>query len=82
MFLTIKEQLSSFDYIFFINANFQFVAPVGHEILPDQSYEGLAGVLHAGYINSSPFWMPFERNKRSAAYVPPGLKNYHYYLGA
>jgi hypothetical protein len=81
MFLTIKEQLSSFDYIIFINANFQLVAPVGYEILPDQRHEGLAGVLHAGYINSSPFWMPFERNKRSSAYVPPHLKCYNYYLG-
>lgn len=81
MFLGIKDQLTSFDYIFFFNANTQFVSPVSSEILPDTIHDGLTGVLHAGYIKSSPFWIPFERNKKSTAFVAPGALKYSYYLG-
>lgn len=81
MFMQVIEKLEMHDYIFFMNANVMFVSKVGQEILPCESNEGLTGVLHAGYLHSSPFWMPFERRKKSKAFVPPGLGKYHYYLG-
>lgn len=81
MFLKIEEKLKHFDYIFFFNSNVQFVASINTEILPSEENDGLVGVLHAGYLKSPAFWLPFERNKKSAAYIRPFKKNYNYFLG-
>ena len=50
MFLTQKENLKQFDYIFFINANVVCVEKVGEEFLPIQ--ESLLFVQHPGFIIS------------------------------
>ena len=81
IFEPVEEELKKSDYIFFFNSNIEFVAAVGEEILPGEQNEGLVGVLHPGYLHSSPFWLPFERLKKSTAYVGRGIKKYNYYLG-
>lgn len=80
MFLSIKENLKDFDYVFFFNANMLFVAPVGIEFIPQK--EKLMAVLHPGYYNKPVFLYPYERNKKSTAYIPPFKNNYHYYMGS
>ena len=53
VFLSAKEQLRECDYVFFFNANAQFIAPIEEErFLPDQE-EGkrLLVVQHPGYGN-------------------------------
>lgn len=50
MFLSVREKLKCFDYVFFFNANMLFVAPIGIEILPQR--EKLVAVLHPGYYVS------------------------------
>lgn len=80
MFLSIKNELEKFEYTFFFNANMLFVAPVGIEFLPKE--EGLMAVLHPGYYNKIAAFYPYERNKKSTAYIPPFKGPYHYYMGS
>lgn len=81
MFLQVKDKLQKYDYIYFLNANAKFCAPVGVEILPDET--GLVAALwpcNHGVLNHS-FFYPYERNKKSLAYVPPFDGPYKYYMG-
>jgi hypothetical protein len=82
MFMTIREVLKSYDYIFFFNSNIQFISPVGNEILPDDSQGGLVGFLHPGYYNKRVFWFPYEKRKKSTAYISPQTGKLKYYMGA
>lgn len=61
----------------------QFVKPVGEELLPTEEDGGLAAVLHP-LVLRRPFWFyPYERNKKSLAYVPLVRNHkYHYYMGS
>ena len=78
MFLTQEEKLKEYDYIYFFNANMEFVAPVGEEFLPDES--GLVMGLHPGYYNKEPDEYPYDRNPQSTAYIPYG-QGKHYVQG-
>jgi hypothetical protein len=78
-FLSIKKQLLHFDYTFFFNANMKFVAPIGLDFLP--ATESLSAVMHPGYYNKPTFLYPYERNKKSTAYISPFEKDYHYFMG-
>lgn len=81
MFLSIKEELNSFDYVFFFNANMQFVAEVGEEFLP--ATQKLMAVIHPGFYNKHSMLLPYERNRESTAYIPRiGKKEYKYYMGS
>jgi hypothetical protein len=82
MFMTISDKLKLYDYIYFFNSNIQFVSPVGNEIFPDESHGGIVGFLHPGYCNKSAFWFPYERRKKSAAYISPHMEKFKYYMGA
>lgn len=77
LFLSIEKDLIDMDYLFFLNANMDFVQKVGEEILPSREHSGLVGVLHPGYYNSKKEKLPYERDKRSKAYIPY-KKDYHY----
>lgn len=81
MFLQVRDVLSRYDYIYFFNANAEFLQPVEEEILPDST--GLVAALwpqnHKIFKYSSFF--PYERNKKSLAYIPPFDGPYHYFMG-
>lgn len=79
-FLTAEEELKKYDYVFFFNSNMQFVAPVDESILPDPEAGNLC-CLDADYDKRYPHpcFFPYERNKKSLAYIPRGLKQYRYY---
>ena len=88
MFVQIKEQLKSFDYVYFFNANAEFRHPVNEEILPDET--GLA--MGLWYNVEKPWWnlwhvfdlpafFSYERNKKSLAYIPPFGKEYKHFMG-
>lgn len=80
MFMQAEEALKQFDYIYFLNANAAVIKPVGTEILPDSS--GLAmGIWPDANLNRHPMFFPYERNKKSLAYVKPWGKDYHYFMG-
>jgi hypothetical protein len=70
MFLQAENTLKTFDYIFFIQSNAMFLKPVGNEILPDDS--GLSMGIWGGKMLKRPVCLyPYERNKKSLAYVAP-----------
>lgn len=83
MFMRIEKQLAAFDYIYFFNSNAEFRLPVGKEVLPINTPTGLVGAIWPGHHKPSdhPMFFPYERNKKSTAYIAPRQGNYHYYMG-
>lgn len=80
MFVSIKEQLTDFDYLFFLNANTLCKVQVTEEeFLPVK--EDLLVVQHPGYYHSLVWRMPYERRKVSSARIPRG-KGRDYVYGA
>lgn len=79
MFLQAEEELKKYDYIYFFNANAMFVHPVGEEILPDET--GLSMSVWPQQRRRHHMFYPYERNKKSTAYVAPYGHYYYYYAG-
>ena len=83
MFLSIKEQLLDMDYLFFFNSNMKFVNKIGNEIISLDTYSGLTALSHPGYYLSDKRNFPYERNKKSTAYIEYSAKsNFSYYMGS
>lgn len=81
IFLTIKDKLSDFDYLFFFNANLIFQKTItAQEFLP-QGEESLVACLHPYYYNRPPNDFPYDRNEQSTAYIPFN-KGQYYVQGA
>lgn len=84
MFLEVEQAVSSYDYVFFLNSNMQFLKEVSLEIFPHEKFKGLIGVTHPlGYIYADrPSMFTYERNRKSTAYIPK-LKGreYNYFMG-
>lgn len=67
LFMTLKDELEKFDYVFFANANAEFVYPLTTEILlPNKN---LIAVEHPGRHGDPLATVPFERRKESRAYI-------------
>lgn len=80
MFLQVEEKLKMYDYIYFFNSNAEFRKPVAGEILPDDT--GLAmGIWGARNESQHPMFFPYERNRKSLAYVAPYHPPYIYFMG-
>ena len=80
MYLQVEEELKSYDYIYFFNANAEFLHPVNEELLPDET--GLAmGVWGGKVAERHPMFYPYERNKKSHAYIAPYEKDYKPFMG-
>lgn len=80
MFLRVKDEILNHDYAYFFNANMLFVAPVDEAFLPKES--DMTAVIHPGQYRRWPCFYPYERNKKSKAYIAPYEGNYHYYMGS
>jgi len=81
MFNSIRNRLLAYDYIYFFNANLNFLKKVGEEILPTPQECGLTAVLHPYcYLEKDNNKFFYDRNKRSRAFVPFG-KGENYYQG-
>lgn len=71
MFLRIKDQLiKDTDFLYFFNANLLFMQPIGPEILPETTSNGLVGAQHPGFYNKPKNEYTYERSKKSTAYIP------------
>lgn len=82
MFLRIREQLENeMDYLFFFNANMEFLAPVGEDILPTGKDNGMVGALHSWYFDQYKWNYPYERRRLSSAFIPY-WKGKHYFQGS
>lgn len=77
----VKEELNDFDYAFFFNGNMQFIHKItAEEFLPTEEEGFIVAPLHS--MNKrveSVNEFPYERNHKSASYIPygEGLKYYH-----
>ena len=80
MFLSIKDQLSTYDYLYFINSNAELLTDVGTEIFPNNSELTAIRWPKQKPCNLS-FFYPYERNRKSTAYVAPYNSPYVYYMG-
>lgn len=79
MFNEAKNELLKFDYVYFFNANTLFVQDVGSEILPDEEGKLVCRVWHRPF--NAAILFPYERDKRSTAYIPPFDGPYQYFSG-
>ncbi|WP_119080422.1 family 6 glucosyltransferase [Chitinophaga alhagiae] len=71
IFYRAEKALRGFDYIFFFNANAEFIRPISAgEILPGLEHNGLTVVLHPGYYNKPAGKLPYERSRKSTAFMP------------
>lgn len=69
MFLRVEEKLKKYDYIFFFNANIIIKKKISEdEFLPIE--EDLLVVKHPGYYDKPTYEFPYERRKKSTAYIP------------
>ena len=82
-FLSIKTELEDFDFLVFFNANMKCCMNISEDdFLPNiQQNEMLVVTQHPGYINSKKCYFPYERNKKSTAFIPYN-KGRVYVIGA
>lgn len=69
--------LVDYDYIYYIDADMEAVAPIGNEILGN-----LVACEHPGLWGRPGKAQPYERNQHSAAFIDPQLYYNNYYFGA
>lgn len=82
MFESISQDTKECDYLFFFNSNMEFRRTVTSDMILPTDEEGVVGVLHPGYYNSSTIKLPYEKHKRSTAYIPFHRgEEYHYFMG-
>lgn len=82
LFFSIENELKEMDYLFFFNSNMRFVDYVATEVLPLVSKSGIVALNHIGQTFNEPCKYPYERNKRSKAYIPYEKgKKYRYFMG-
>lgn len=79
MFDGAKELLKNEDYVFFLNANMKFLAPVDEEILPKENDNYLAAVLHATFYGTG-IRGTFENRSESTACITDA-ENPSYFQG-
>lgn len=80
IFSRIENQIKKYDYIFFMNANMLCVNEITEdEFLPIN--EELLVVKHPGYVRYPKILLPYDRNKKSEAFVKFGQEN-DYYMGS
>ena len=80
-FLSIEEELRKCDYLMFSNANIicdDYISE--NEFLP-QNNQSIFVTTHPGYFGKKKYEYPYDRNKKSLAYVPWNCGNV-YVIGA
>jgi len=68
-----EEKLAEYDYLFYIDVDMRIVSYVGDEILGvdgEGKPDGLTAAAHPMYFFKDIYFMPFEPNPESTAYVP------------
>ena len=75
-FDAIKDKLKEFDYIYFMNGDLLVSKPVNEEVLPTDEQEFVV-TLHPWYFMSDINLVPYERNHKSASYIPYDFGKYY-----
>lgn len=69
IFETVESELRKFDYIFFMNSNIVCMQEITEEMFLPQKEELLV-VQHPGWFDRKPYEYPYDRNRKSSAYIP------------
>ena len=70
---SIREELKKYDYVFYINSNFLFTAPIyAEEVLPDASNDYLTALSFDHYLQVDVRNYPYDRQPNCLAYIPIG----------
>ena len=69
LFCSVSDDASKCDYLFFFNADLEFVRPVLQSALPEN---GLVVTLHPGFYNATPEKFSYDRNTDTLACIPEG----------
>lgn len=82
-FLMVEDELKKHDYLMFTNANIVCDSIVtAEEFLPNEEEDQeMSYCQHPGYWKTSKFNFPYDRNKRSKAYIPYNCGE-NYVIGA
>lgn len=79
MFYGIRDFLKNEDFLVFFNANFIFKEDISEEeFLPNGKNEKLLAAIHAWFYNKPYILYPYERKKKSQAYIPY-FQKWNYY---
>lgn len=80
-FKSIETELKKFDYLYFFNSNYKFIKKINLEdILPTKEFEIVA--LTWNRVNNKKIQnYPYERNKKSRAYIPYDSGEYYFQGG-
>ncbi|MBQ6772458.1 MAG: hypothetical protein IJP48_00175 [Synergistaceae bacterium] len=80
-FTRFKDEIINNDYLMFANSNFVCREVIQEEeFLPNDNQE-LSCVIHPGFYNRKARWCPYERNRKSRAYVPYNIEG-KYVMGS
>lgn len=81
MFLTIKEELKKYDYIYFMNANYICMQDISEEeFLPNGNQ--LVVTLHPGYYDTPVEYLPYCEDRKSTAFISKyDFRAKHYFCG-
>ena len=75
-FMGIEDQLKEFDYVFFLNGTLLPKQKIDEEILPTEE-QGIMVALHPGYYLGKPAHFPYERKRKSQAYLSKNEGQYY-----
>lgn len=79
IFLNIEKSLLQNEYLFFFNADAEFVKPINEKmIIPRKNFkEKIVVVQHAGYFNAKNYEFCYDRNILCKAFIPYGRGRYY-----
>lgn len=82
-FISIEDELDKMDYLMFSNSNMRFETEITiDDFLPrTENNEEIFVTAHPAYFECKPYKCPFERNRKSLAYIPYNIKT-PYVIGA
>lgn len=73
MFLSQKDELKKYDYLFFCNANILFEKEIKEDVLPDKyAHGGIMVTQHPGFYNKTNLEFTYDRNPASSACISQG----------
>ena len=79
---SIRKELEAYDYVFYINSNFLFTAPIyADEVLPKASDSYLTALSFDHYLNVDVRNYPYDRNPDCLAFIPTGAGKRYYQGG-
>lgn len=79
----IKDELKDYDWAFFFNGNMEVIREVKEEeFLPNENEGFIVAPLHSGNKRmKSNYEFDYERNPKSASYIPYGEGKYYFHAG-